>query len=97
MSSIIHAERPQNFFARRRIGWLRFSGTSLGPCLASRLSASALVRPASRFEPSVFSASAAVFSDARGGSLLDFRCHASLHERCLRHVVYRVPCATTTN
>jgi hypothetical protein len=65
MSSIIHAERPQNFLARRRAGWLRFSGTSLGPWLARRVSISALARPASRLEPRLFSASEAVFAGAR--------------------------------
>ncbi len=64
MSSIIHAERPQNFLAKRRIGWLRFSGTSFGPCFSSRASASALARPASRFEPRAFSVSVAVLACA---------------------------------
>ena len=59
MSSIIHAERPQNFLAKRRSGWLFFSATSFGPCFSKRATASACVRPFSRLEPRVFSVSAA--------------------------------------
>jgi len=50
ISSIIQADSPQNFRAKRMKGWDFFSGTSFSPSRSSRVAASALESPISRFE-----------------------------------------------
>jgi hypothetical protein len=59
MSSIIHAESPQNFWAKAISGWCLLRGISLKPSRASRVRASMVARPNSRLELSVTSISAA--------------------------------------
>jgi len=76
MSSIIHAERPQNFFCKAKNRMVRLLRDLVRPLLREPPVGVGLVRPASRFDPRVASVSSAVLGGV-GGALYRFRRHES--------------------